>query len=169
MILKLSLELPEDRAYVGMTRTLSRCALEYLKVATEVTDDIEFIVGELATNVVYHAHGERYRVDLEYHGDRVVVLVTDCGKGFSFQEVPPPGTERLDPVTGGAADRIGGFGLVLVKAMSDHLAFFRADSQGTTVRAEKKLRFQSEGAAQHAADLAGSNEGGGATATLHQG
>jgi anti-sigma regulatory factor (Ser/Thr protein kinase) len=165
MIVKLSLELPEEKTYVGMTRALARCALEFLKVEPATVDDIETIVGELANNVLYHAGGVSYRVDVEYHADHIAIVVTDEGVGFSFAEVPLPGTER-----GGSEgmERIGGFGLVLVQAMADQLHFFRTDPKGTTVRAVKNLRFVSEEAAAQAAILArsGGDPEGGPSITL---
>ena len=45
MILRLSLDLPEDTTYVRTTRLLSRTLLEDLKVNKHDIDDIETIVA----------------------------------------------------------------------------------------------------------------------------
>ena len=147
MIFKLSLDLPEDETYLAMTRRVSRSVLESLQVTQTTLYDIEFIVGELAANVVRHAGAGRFQVEMEYYADHIVLVVTDCGKGFSFAEVPPPGTERADKR---GETRIGGFGLQMVRAMADHLTFTRMDVQGMAVRAEKRLFYQSAGAAERA-------------------
>ncbi len=156
MILKLSLELPENEAYVRITRLLGRTLLEHLQVVEKDVDDIEIVVGELCTNVLRHAQSDkgRFRVLIEYHHDRVSVTVEDNGKGFSFRDVARSGemgSERFDTLTGG--ERIGGFGLHLVNRVADQLEFHRTDTRGATVRAEKNLHYKTAAAA-HAAQKA---------------
>ena len=146
MILKLSMELPENEACVRVTRLLGRTLLEQLQVVEKDIDDIELVVGELCTNVLRHAQSEqgRFRVVLEYQDDQIAVQVEDKGKGFLFREVPAApdliGTEREDTLTGG--ERFGGFGLHLVNLLADQLEFHRTDADGTTVRAEKRLHYR---------------------------
>lgn len=55
MILRLSLDLPEDTTYIRTTRLLSRCLLEDIKVSRETIADVETIVTELCSNVIRHA------------------------------------------------------------------------------------------------------------------
>jgi len=150
MILKLSLDLPENEAYVRITRLLGRTLLEHLQVVEKDVDDIELVVGELCTNVLRHAQSDkgRFRVLIEYHHDRVAVTVEDNGKGFSFRDVARSGeigSERFDTLTGG--DRFGGFGLHLVNSIADQLEFHRTDAHGATVRAEKQLHYKTAEAA----------------------
>ena len=145
MLLKLSLDLPENEAYVRITRLLGRTLLEHLGVVEKDIDDIELVVGELCTNVVRHARSEQgvFRVVLEYHSDRITVSVQDKGKGFSFRSVPGDGdmgSERDDTLLGG--ERYGGFGLHLVNMLADQLEFHRTDPEGATVRAEKRLHYK---------------------------
>ncbi len=159
MILKLSLDLPDDGAYVPLTRQLGRGLLEYLKVVKEDIGDVETIVTELVSNVVRHAKSTdgRFQVLLEYHVDRVVITVVDAGDGFTFRDVPEVGSSRTD---GEGGERLGGFGLPLLKMMADQLDFCRADPQGTTVRAEKFLRYETQEALDHADDMDNSDGGG---------
>lgn len=153
MILKLTMDLPEDRDYLRLTRLLGRTLLEYLQADSRDMIDIELLLGELSSNVIRHASTceGRFRVDLEYYADRVVVTVQDKGPGFSFKSVPTVGSVRPDKQAGG--ERIGGFGLQLVEALADRVEFHRTDPQGTTVRAEKHLHYQSDEAARHAVRL----------------
>ena len=157
MILRLSLELPEDLSYVRITRTLGRALLEHLQADRADIDDIEMLVGELCGNVIRHAQSVsgRFCVVLEYHNDHVLLMVKDKGQGFAFKDVPAVGTTRADF---NGQMRIGGFGLKLVEGLADHLEFRRSDPQGTTVYAEKKLHYRTEDAAVAAAHL---NEGDG--------
>ncbi len=166
MILKLSLDLPEDGSYVQITRLLGRTLLEHLKVVEADIDDLELLVGELCTNVIRHARSSegRYRVILEYHADRAELTVEDRGTGLTFQEVPEAGTERPDSLQGG--QRIGGFGMGLVQALADRLEFRHTDPHGTTVRADVQLHYESAAAAEKAARMDASG-GGQVTVSTH--
>lgn len=109
MILRLSLDLPEDATYVRTTRLLSRCLLDDLKVNRTTTDDVETIVAELCANVVRHAKSKEthFLVTLEYFKPQVVITVTDAGEGFAPTDVLPVGTPRPD-FAGGNAWAAGG-------------------------------------------------------------
>ncbi len=102
------LELPEDLAYVRITRVLGRALLEHLQAEKQDIDDVETLVGELCSNVLRHAqsNASRFQVTLEYHSDFVTVTVKYQGAGFSLADVPPAGTARADF---GGGERLGGF------------------------------------------------------------
>jgi anti-sigma regulatory factor (Ser/Thr protein kinase) len=152
MILKLSLDLPDDGAYIPLARQFGRGLLEYLKVVKEDIGDVETIVTELVANVIRHAQSVdgRFQVLLEYYAERVVIVVVDAGQGFAFRDVPEIGSPRLD-MDGG--ERLGGFGLPLLELMSDLLEFSRTDPHGTTVRAEKRLRYETQEASDDASNM----------------
>jgi len=153
MILKVSLDLPGDGTFLRIARRIGHTLLEDLGVVDQDIDDTEFIVGELCTNVVRHAQmtGEsRFLLVLEYHADRVAITVEDQGKGFSAQDVGAVGSVRPD-MDGG--DRLGGFGLQLVRRMADHITFESSDAHGTTVFAEKALHYKTSAEASDAASL----------------
>jgi len=163
MILRLSLDLPEDQSYIRTTRLLSRCLLEDIKVLRETIDDVELIVTELCSNVIRHAQSKNthFLIALEYFKPQVVITVTDTGRGFSQADVPPVGTARPDTDGG---ERYGGYGMSLLEGLSDKVDFTETDPHGTTVRVEKKLRYETQGDADAAA--AREETGGGAvTAT----
>ena len=153
MILRLSLDLPEDGSYVRIARLLGRALLDALKVTEDDVADAEVLIGELCTNVIRHArdHDGRFQVVLEFLADRLLLTVIDTGVSFAFKDVPPAGTARPDTIGGG--ERIGGFGLGLIQALADRLTFHRTDPQGTTVRAEVMLHYQDADAAGEAARL----------------
>lgn len=144
MILKLSLDLPEDAAYIRMTRLLSRCVLEEIKVTHAIVHDVENIVGEMCSNVIRHAESKemRFLVTLEFYEPKVVITVKDMGKGFVSADVAPVGTSRSD---GNGGKRVGGFGLSILKGLSDKLDFTETDPHGTTVRVEKHLHYETKG------------------------
>ncbi len=151
MILRLSLDLPEDTSYIRTTRLLSRCLLQDIKVSRETIEDVELIVTELCSNVIRHAQSKEthFLVTLEYYKPQVVITVTDTGQGFSQEGVAPVGSERTD-FDGG--ERIGGYGLSLLEGLSDKVDYTATDPHGTTVRVEKTLHYETHGDAVEAAE-----------------
>ena len=142
-ILRFTLDLPEERGYVAGLRKTACCLLASAGVAQEDLDDIEVMIGELATNAVMHACAGSYHVEIEYFGDRVLVVVSDHGRGFPGMGVPEPGTPRPDPSTNGFTERYGGWGLPLVFSLADHVEILPRLPHGTTVRAEKRVGLAS--------------------------
>lgn len=153
MILKVSLDLPDDGTYLRIARRIGHTLLEDMGVIEQDVADIEFIVGELCTNVVRHAQAldeGRFLVMLEYHADKVTIIVEDKGVGLPFRDVREAGSPRLDL---DGSERLGGFGLNLVGKMADHIEFRRSDPQGTTVFAEKVLHYKTASEARDAKRL----------------
>ena len=151
MIAKLIMELPEDVTQVRTARRVGTCLLESASVVPQDVEDVELVIGEICTNVVRHARSEQgsYRLTLELHPDRLIVVVEDRGAGFDpSQLLFAPATLRPDGVEGG--NRFGGLGLPLARALTDRLIFRETDPTGTTVYAEKVFR--------HAADKTGAKE-----------
>lgn len=153
MILKVSLDLPGDGTYLRIARRVGHTLLEDLGVVDLDIDDIEFIVGELCTNVVRHAKAtgdSRFLLTLEYHANRVVIIVEDQGVGFSPQNIGDVGSVRPDR---DGTERIGGYGLQLVRQMADHIAFEASDAHGTRVFAEKALHYKTSAEASSAQEM----------------
>jgi serine/threonine-protein kinase RsbW len=153
MILKFSLDLPEDDEYLRTIRLLSKALLEDLRVIEEDKIGVETIVSELCTNVIRHAQSTegKYHLALEYHQERVVITVEDKGAGFAPEEAPPPGTYRPDELAGGM--RVGGYGMLLVQALSDRIQFELTEPRGTKVQAEKVLRYETRQAKDRATKM----------------
>ncbi len=158
MILKLSLHLPEEEAFIRTTRLLSRATLDDLRVVKADIDDVETIVGELCSNAIRHSHsaGAHYTVGLEYFSSRVIVTVADEGCGFDPAKVATPGTSRPD---GHGGSRVGGFGLSLLEGLSDKLDFISTEPRGTTVRAQKNLHYETKRDYDHAVGRSGDGNG----------
>lgn len=151
MILRLSLDLPEDMTYIRTTRLLSRCLLQDIRVSKDTIDDVELIVTELCSNVVRHAQSAEthFLVTLEYYKPQIVITVTDTGRGFTQEDVLPVGVARPD---GEGGERFGGYGMSLLEGLSDKVDFSTTDPHGTTVRVEKSLHYKTEEDAEEAAE-----------------
>jgi anti-sigma regulatory factor (Ser/Thr protein kinase) len=93
----------------------------------------------------------RYHLVIEYYREKAVITVEDQGVGLAPETTDAPGTERPEGLAGGV--RIGGFGIPLVKALSDHIRFDLASPQGTKVRAEKALHYETAQAKARAASM----------------
>src|SRR5437763_296366 len=111
MILRMTLNLPSDAAYVPIVRALSATLMDQLGIVGEDVGDTSLVIGEICANVVRHAHTNlhtRYVVEIDYFAEHVVITVTDQGKGFDRGSIPPP-----------SLDRTGGWGLWLVENLAD--------------------------------------------------
>jgi len=139
MQLLLRLDLPEDMAHLALLRRAAREALARSPVPPKDAEDIEVILGELATNAVVHARaGSDYRVEIVLEADDLaVVTVADQGVGFSREAVPPPGTPRPD--ADGVKERLGGWGLPMVEMLADSVEIVANAPRGTRVRVEKRF------------------------------
>src|SRR5262249_55574200 len=135
MILKMTLNLPSDAAYVPIVRALSVTLMEQLGIVQEDRYDTSLVIGEICANVVRHAHASpqgHYQVEIDYEVDQIRLIVTDRGKGFDRSAVPPP-----------SLDRSGGWGLWLVENLADHVEFLPAADGGTAVYARLVVRYRS--------------------------
>lgn len=135
----LSLSLPEDLSHVALVRHVSRDVLGAFKVFPQDVDDIEALVGELATNAVCHAHGSVFDVEITLSDHLATVKVKDSGTGFVREHVPAPGTLRLNE---GNGDRIGGWGIPMVEMLADRVEYQPNYPHGTIVFVEKRLQHE---------------------------
>jgi anti-sigma regulatory factor (Ser/Thr protein kinase) len=143
MIPHLCLEFPEAVVYVPQLRKTCRCFIEGLGASPEDVNDIELLIGELATNAVRHAQGQGYQVDVEFFAERstTVLTVIDRGHGFLPEAVAPQGTLRTDTLPSASGEgRFGGWGLSLIYSIADRVEILPTVPKGTTIRVEKALR-----------------------------
>lgn len=142
MKILLSLQLPDEVAHIPMLRRVTRETLSSCNASPRDVDDLELLIGELASNAARHARSPHYRVDLELYDDLAVVTVTDAGSGFKREEVEEVGTERLDDGVGMDSfdgERFGGWGLPMVESLADSVEYLPANPHGTVVRASRRF------------------------------
>ena len=139
-MISLTFHLPEALPYIVHLRKTARCLRESLGISIQDTDDLELVIGELATNAVRHARGGDYSVTLEFLTHEASVTVVDSGAGWRTDTIPLPGSSRPDELSDDMAERIGGFGLPLVHSVSDHVEIHPNAISGTTVRVRKVLQ-----------------------------
>ena len=151
MKILLSLQLPDEVAHIPMLRRVTREALFSSSVPPRDVDDLELLIGELASNAARHARAPYYRLDLELYDGLAVVTVTDTGHGFQREKVAEPGTERLDDgagLDGFDGERFGGWGLPMVESLADSVEYLPANPHGTVVRAHRRFTPSRQSSAQ---------------------
>jgi serine/threonine-protein kinase RsbW len=128
-----ALTLPSEVASVPTARAICRANLQLLQVNEASIDDVTLALTEACANVVKHAGGHRYVVQLAIDGDCCRIEVLDDGDGFDPESVPEASPEDLLP---------SGRGLLLMESVVDRLHFTRReDSPGTLVCLEKRLQL----------------------------
>lgn len=139
--IRLSFDLPEGISYARCVRRTAAYLLKNVGVSQEDVNDLEVVVGELATNVVRHSQNGNYSVSIELHGNQAEIVVADKGVGFDLRCVPEMGTLRPDGLSEENTPRIGGFGLPLVYSLADHVSVEHNQPKGMVVRARKEIHY----------------------------
>lgn len=131
----LELELPNDNATVPLVRHLLRHTLTEIGAVEECVADVELALTEACANVIEHADGDDvYEVKISVRHGVCEIQVIDTGNGF----------DQLIADEYPASDLEHGRGLLIMKALTDHLAFESHPEQGTVVCLSKALAFGEE-------------------------
>ena len=137
MEIRYSLRLPRDVVTVPLVRTMCRDAMHRLGVTPDCQGDVALALTEACANVVKHAEGvSEYEVAIEFAGSTCHIRVVDQGTGIDLRD-----SGRTDAVL----DQDSGRGIVLMRLLSDRVAFETAPEDGTIVHLQKRLELE-EGA-----------------------
>jgi serine/threonine-protein kinase RsbW len=118
-----SLVLPRERHTVPAARALAEGTMRAAGVEPGVIDELMVAVSEACTNVVRHAGGDEYRIDVQVADDLCTIVVRDHGNGFDVPASP----------TMPAIDAEGGRGLALMRALVDDLEVTTGPGGGAVV------------------------------------
>jgi serine/threonine-protein kinase RsbW len=149
MKIKFSLSLPRDEVSIPVVRNICSRSLGVLGVQRECLDDVRLALTEACANVLLHAHADdEYEVSVGIDEWTAVIDVTDRGGGFEESV----GERETHPFTAGdgpdGLDRVAerGRGILLMRALMDHVHFHAVDGPpgGTRVHLEKRLRWEAE-------------------------
>ena len=117
--MQISVNIPVQPEAVAMARDAVVQAVVDQRSSAQRIDDLRLLTSEIVTNALRHAgmgSQDSLVVGVEISQDRVRVQVADHGQGFD-----PAGLEAP------AADRVGGWGLVLVQQLADRWGVIRND------------------------------------------
>ena len=140
MSVRTSTRFRRERAAVPSARAFVTLALQGAGVADDTVERLELATAEACNNVVFHASGPTFIVDVAIDDDHAVVRVTDEGAGFvpvQHPVMPPPLA-------------VGMRGIPLMEALVEHVDV-SSGSGGTTVLLDQSL----DGAAGREATLVG--------------
>lgn len=122
------LTIPAKAEYITLVRLALSGLSQTRPLSDETLADLKLAVTEACSNSVRHAYGAdggAVEVVYELHPDRLVVEVSDDGRGFT------PDESEAD------ADALaeGGLGIAIIRELADELELgTRADGQGSRLR-----------------------------------
>lgn len=102
-------------------------------MSSQEAQDTKLAITEACANAIRHGSpagaNSGVTIRLVARAGGMVAEVTDSGDGFDVDLIPPPAP----------AERPGGLGIPLMKALADRVEFFR-NAKGMTVRLVKMVR-----------------------------
>ncbi|WSY13382.1 ATP-binding protein [Embleya sp. NBC_00896] len=140
MDMRWTVHLPRESASVPMARRLLVGAMETAGVDREIAMEIGLALSEACANVVEHARGgshTEYQIRAGITGDCCRVEIIDGGPGFPVERLRGVAT-----VAGPGAEN--GRGLMLIRAMTDHVQLSNHPRRGAVLRFEKTLRWRED-------------------------
>lgn len=136
MNLDVAICLPQEAESVAVVRGIVSDALRRLGVTAESIADVTLALSEACTNVLDHAAAEdEYEVELQLENESCSIRVKNTGRGFDAAALsgvaPDASSER-------------GRGVVIMRAVMDHVAFESEPETGTMVHLVKAVTFHDD-------------------------
>lgn len=121
-----------DPDHLGASRGQVEDLVSRMRLTRDEAFDLTLAVGEAMGNAIDHTDGLCSLVTVSCYDDRVVVEVTDCGRGIEVGRGQEPAPES------GSAER--GRGIRLMRLLADEVSIERrSGGRGTCVRITKLL------------------------------
>ena len=95
-------------------------------VPEQTAQQLDLCSAEAVTNVITHglaAADSEIVVSIDRRGDDVVLEIEDDGVAFDPTQAPPPPPVTLD------SDRVGGWGINIVRKLSDEVRYRRVNDR----------------------------------------
>ena len=128
--------IPRSLDYLARVDEFIEKKLKKLKVDKNVLADCAISLSELVINAIQHGNSnnleKKVKVELFPKSDRIVIQVTDEGKGFDCECLKNPCDEEC-------LLKEMGRGIFIVKNLMDELSFKFDPEKGTTAEIVKKL------------------------------
>jgi two-component system OmpR family response regulator len=138
----ISFEAPSHRAFIDRFANVCENLLQR-GLDMDITEEVRVAILELGSNAVEWGNrldaSQALRFSARLLSDRLVIVVEDQGEGFKPAEVPDPSRDARSVQRNRTAEgkRPGGYGIALVRAISDHLIY---NDRGNMVAMVKMLK-----------------------------
>jgi anti-sigma regulatory factor (Ser/Thr protein kinase) len=113
-------------------------ALTHFEADPATINRVQLAIDEACTNVIKYAYsGEgvgSLKLDLELEGNILIITLTDWGKPFDPNTIPPP-----DLNSEVEERRIGGLGIYFIKKLMDDVSYSFNTEKGNRLILKKKL------------------------------
>ncbi len=101
-------------------------------------DDIKLAVDEAVTNIIKHAYQgdntKEINITLEFHDDRLCVLLTDTGRTFDFQVYELPDIKKQIK-----QKKRGGMGVYLIHSLMDKVSYTRKGEKNRMTMCKNRM------------------------------
>ena len=130
----IELSIPHRSEYVSMIRLTVTSIASRMGFDIEEIEDMKVALSEACSNAILHGgcgEQENFLVQFIREQKRLVISVSDFGKGYSVQSLQEPNAEELNE---------GGLGIFIIKSLMDDVKIKSGSSQGTSITMIKNLR-----------------------------
>ena len=130
----IELSIPHRSEYVSMIRLTVTSIASRMGFDIEEIEDMKVALSEACSNAILHGgcgEQENFLVQFIREQKRLVISVSDFGKGYSVQSLQEPSAEELNE---------GGLGIFIIKSLMDDVKIKSGSSQGTSITMIKNLR-----------------------------
>jgi serine/threonine-protein kinase RsbW len=130
----IELSIPHRSEYVSMIRLTVTSIASRMGFDIEEIEDIKVALSEACSNAILHGgcgEEENFLVQFIREPKRLVISVSDFGKGYCVQSLQEPSAEELNE---------GGLGIFIIKSLMDDVKIKSGSSQGTSITMIKNLR-----------------------------
>ena len=130
----IELSIPHRSEYIGMIRLTVASIASRMGFDIEDIEDMKVALSEACSNAIMHGgcgEEDNFLVQFIREQTRLVISVSDFGKGYSVNALQTPNTEELNE---------GGLGIFIIKSLMDDVKIKSGNSQGTSITMVKNLR-----------------------------
>ncbi len=120
--------IPSDISNIVLVEILLDKIGNELDLKEEFRANLFVSIIEAVKNAIIYGNGndinKNVTLDIEYSTQQLIAIVSDCGSGFDYNNLP-------DPTSPDNLEKITGRGLFLIKSLADKVEFL---NNGSTLR-----------------------------------
>ncbi len=120
----IEIKIPPLKEYISVARYATALYANSLGFDIEKIEDIKLVVGEACNNAVLYGDAEENEIVIKLHSDdnSMLIDIFDQGYGFDVDNYKNPNLDNPEE---------GGFGIYIIKELSDYLNIDSNKDNGT--------------------------------------